>query len=103
MRIHVKTGSFTFVSAIGFDTACLYMKNNSQLKGQFKRLKNKQKVRLKMAIRSIHNCRELLSLRFRLEKAVEMFPISSHNFNSVKISWRTVENLHQHVQAVMFL
>jgi hypothetical protein len=62
MTIHVKTGYFTFDSAIGFETTwtsrtvnIFYMKNNSPLKGLFTRLKTKQKVRLKMALWNINN------------------------------------------------
>jgi hypothetical protein len=52
MIIHVKTGSFTYDSAIGFDTALspcteniLYIKNNSLLKGGIQDLKKLSKKR----------------------------------------------------------
>jgi hypothetical protein len=58
----VRTGSFTYNSAIGFDTCLVlfyskrsfYIKNNSPIKVQFTRLKNQEKAGLKIAVLSIN-------------------------------------------------
>jgi hypothetical protein len=65
------------------------MKNNSPQKGQFVRLKTKQKVGLDMATWNINNAqaKKYLYCGYGFKKAVKTFLISSHNFNgSIQIS-----------------
>jgi hypothetical protein len=83
MRRHVKTSSLTYDSVIDFDitrtsrtVSVFCMKNNSPLKGQLTRSKNKHKVGQKMAVWNINNS-QAKNLSKRLEKilANQAFPI----------------------------
>jgi hypothetical protein len=56
--IFVKTGYFTYIFALGFDTPWSFTvseKNYSPLRRQYTRLKIKQKVGLTMLVRSINS------------------------------------------------